>query len=276
MRFMSDLHLEFEPKRKGKVVTPFTIPCFDTDAETVLVLAGDVAVAKRKSDYQYFIKDVVSRFKHVIWIMGNHEHYKGSVHRSIAKILRAVGEHDNLSVVENEVVSIEDVDFICSTMWTDFANANPIAMMKAQMLPINDYKKIRTYVAETNNPGVKDNPYARTIWPADTVRWHRTAVNFITNAVADSSARVKVVVTHHGPSHQSVHTPYAADELNCAYVSPLDMMIEALEPDYWIHGHIHFTNDYNIGRTNVISNPRGYCTEELNLQFDPEWTIDLS
>ena len=274
MRFMSDLHLEFEPRRKGKHITPFTIPSFDTDANTVLVLASDIAVAKRKTDYQYFIADVVSRFKHVIWIMGNHEHYSGSVHRSIIKIKRAVGEHDNLSIVENEVVTIDDVDFVCATLWTDFANANPMAMMAAQMLPMNDYKQIRTY--EKDTPGFKQNPYTRTIWPQDTVRWHRVSLDFITNALADSTARKKVVVTHHGPSHQSIGPHFRADELNPAYVSPLDGLIEALEPDYWIHGHLHNTSDYNIGHTNVLSNPRGYCTDEYNLQFDPAWTIDLS
>ena len=91
MRFMSDLHLEFGP---------FEIPTLDDDADTVLVLAGDVAPAKRPALYKDFIRDAVSRFKHVIWIQGNHEHYGGSFQRSLIKMKRAVGEFDNLSIVE--------------------------------------------------------------------------------------------------------------------------------------------------------------------------------
>ncbi len=270
MRFMSDLHLEFGPMD--------FVPDEGNDADTVLVLAGDIAVAKKRALYTEFILNAVSRFKHVIWIMGNHEHYYGSVLRSIPKILRNVGEHDNLSVVEDEVIVLDNVAFICATLWTDFANNNPIAMMTAQ-LRMNDYNRIRTCGV---HGGMKKSPraaYERKILPMDTYAIHVKSLAFIVDSIvkAKELGQKIVVVTHHGPSYQSVSTNYRGDDLNCSYVSPLDDMIMQLEPDYWIHGHLHDTCDYNIGHTNVLSNPRGYDVNDLlNPQFDPTWTIDLS
>ena len=275
MRFISDLHLEFQKDS----MPPFVIPEQDTDADTVLVLAGDIAVAKRPAQYKDLINDATSRFKHVIWIMGNHEHYNGSVQTSIPRILKNLGlteelhVHGNLSVVENEVVSVGNTDFFCATLWTDMANGNPIGMWKAE-LNMNDFKRIRT--GDATKPGFIDNPYKRPMRAEDTVAWNRESVKFITTAVEASTAEKKVVVTHHAPSYRSIDKRFRGEELNIAYASPLDMLVEELETDYWIHGHMHNTNDYNIGKTNILSNPRGYVPSELNYEFDPMWTIDLS
>ena len=266
---MSDLHLEF-----GEMVFPEEQ---DTDADTVLVLAGDVAVAGTKTQYVDFILQSQKQFKHVIWIMGNHEHYGGSISRSIAKIkrnlviTRAMEDFINISIVEDEVVSIDDVDFVCSTLWTDYSNQNPMVMMSAQM-QMNDFKKIRM------GKGKGQDAYSHKLTPTYLYNTHINSRKFIENsiAVAKENDRKVVVVTHHGPSYQSLAPEFHGDDLNGAYVSPLDMMIEDLEPDYWIHGHLHNTNDYNIGKTNILCNPRGYALHELNLQFDPLWTIDLS
>ena len=269
MRFVSDLHLEFS---KGKC----EIPVLDIDSSAVLVLAGDIGIASKPSTYKDFLLGLIPRFKHIIYVQGNHEHYYGSILRSIPKITRNVGEHDNLSVVEDEVIVLDNVAFICATLWTDFANNNPIAMMTAQ-LRMNDYKRIRT-------SGVRFDPksprtaYERKLLPMDTYAIHVKSLAFVTDSIAKAKelGQKVVVVTHHGPSHQSISNNYRGDDLNCSYVSPLDDMILTLEPDYWIHGHLHDTCDYNIGHTNILSNPRGYVTCEYNLQFDPTWTIDLS
>lgn len=248
-----------------------------TDADTVLVLAGDIAVAGTKSQYVDFTLEAQKQFKHVIWVMGNHEHYGGSINRSIAKIRRNLGitqamvdcEAVNISIVENEVVRIEDVDFVCATLWTDYANHNPLAMMQAQQ-QMNDYQRIRW----GRGPG--QLAYQNKLTPDYAYQLHTVSRKFIERSLAESDARVKIVVTHHAPSHQSIHERYRGDPLNACYASPLEEIMLDYEPDYWVHGHLHDTNDYNIGHTNVISNPRGYVEHELNPEFDPLWTIDLS
>lgn len=259
MRFFSDLHLEF-----GEWVPP----ALDTDKETVLVLAGDIAIASKSSTYQKFIETVTQQFRHVIYIMGNHEHYHGSVQRSIAKIKRTVGEISNLSIVENEVVTIDNVSFACCTLWTDFMGGNPLAMVQAQSR-MNDYRQIRT---EQNG-----DPYGRKLTPSDTLAWHNSSIVFLVDAIEEAKrfGRKVVVVTHHAPSHESIPERFRGDPLNYAYVSSLESMIEHMKPDMWIHGHLHDTQDYHIGKTNVLANPRGYHGHEVNPEFDPVWTIEL-
>jgi Icc-related predicted phosphoesterase len=273
MRILSDLHLE---------VAPMDFPVAQPeDADTVLVLAGDIAKASTASHWKDFIIQASDQFKHVIWIMGNHEHWDGSINRSIAKIKRELvitqAMEDvgavNISVVENEVVSIENTDFVCATLWTDFANHNPMAMWDAQR-EMRDYIRIR----EGRGPG--QLAYQNKLTPAYTYACHQISRKFIERAVPESkeAGQKVVVVTHHGPSYQSIDPGFRGDRMNFAYVSPLDMMVEELGPDYWIHGHVHCTHDYNIGVTNVLCNPRGYGPpyNELNPEFDPLWTIDLS
>ena len=43
-----------------------------------------------------------------------------------------------------------------------------------------------------------------------------------------------------------------------AYASNLDDMILDTQPDYWIHGHTHNPESYQIGVTKVLANPKGY------------------
>lgn len=258
-RLFSDIHQEFGP---------FEIPALDTDKDTVLILAGDIGVADKPSTYRDLILDAVSRFKHVIYIMGNHEHYHGSILRSIEKIKRAVGEHENLSVIDNEYVLLDGVAFVCSTLWTDFNGGNPMSMLRVQH-GLNDYNLIRT--------GPEDNPYERRITAQDIYAEHRGSLSFLVDAITlnKEAGHKIVVVTHHGPSYQSVADEFKGSDLNAGYVSDLDKLIEELQPDYWCHGHTHHCLDYNIGDTNIITNTRGYVGHERVEGFDPEWVIEL-
>ena len=49
--------------------------------------------------------------------------------------------------------------------------------------------------------------------------------------------------------------------IDAAYASDLPAMLEGPHaPDLWIHGHIHRSVDYTVGRTRVLANPRGHDT----------------
>ena len=44
----------------------------------------------------------------------------------------------------------------------------------------------------------------------------------------------------------------------------------------WIHGHLHSSNDYFIGKTRVVCNPRGRGTaEQKNQDFDPTFSVEI-
>lgn len=81
-----------------------------------------------------------------------------------------------------------------------------------------------------------------------------------------------VVVTHHAPSEQSIDKKlYDENSLNYAYFSNLEELILDLQPSVWVHGHMHHRNNYKIGETCVISNPRGYVNYE---RYSEEFTTD--
>ena len=80
IQLASDVHLEFGPIS------------LDNHGADVLVLSGDICVAAdlmdvnnedvldrfdRSTTIHKFFQECCARFKHVIYIMGNHEHYHG-------------------------------------------------------------------------------------------------------------------------------------------------------------------------------------------------------
>jgi Icc-related predicted phosphoesterase len=76
-----------------------------------------------------------------------------------------------------------------------------------------------------------------------------------------------VVVTHHPPSQSSVKGRYT--DSRGAYGNNMDRFIEKNPSiSHWISGHVHHNNDYMIGTTRMISNPRGYYGREMNPEFN--------
>jgi Icc-related predicted phosphoesterase len=82
-----------------------------------------------------------------------------------------------------------------------------------------------------------------------------------------------VVITHHLPALKSIAPRYANDPLNPAFASRLEDMIERYQPTLWIHGHTHEPCDYELSRTRVVCNPRGYPGEYGHGGFKPDLTV---
>lgn len=88
-------------------------------------------------------------------------------------------------------------------------------------------------------------------------------------------AKNSLVVTHHAPSIRSLPERRRAELISCAYASNLDEFILTYQPRLWIHGHIHHNNDYFIGNTRVIANPRAY-PDDPNQGFVPDLTVEMA
>lgn len=243
--YMSDLHLE---------IADLDITNPDTD---VLVLAGDICTlrhldsnGKLGNRYRQFFKRCTDQWRHVLYVLGNHESYGYRVEKSQARAREIPG----VVFLDNTTVEINGVKFWGATLWTDLSN--PMDSIAAQM-SMNDYKTIRT------EGGV------RPISPQDTTRWHKESLK----SLQDSGAQV--VITHHAPSWMSISDVFKGDTINPAYASHLDNVILSLAPSIWIHGHVHSRNCYQIGSTCVLSNPRGYSGfEHIADTFKVE-TVDI-
>lgn len=64
----------------------------------------------------------------------------------------------------------------------------------------------------------------------------------------------------------SIHPRYAADRLNAGFVSDLTPLLNGA--DLWLHGHVHDSVDYNVGRCRVVANPAGYVLNYFDASAD--------
>ena len=264
VRVVSDLHLEFCDRGDG-------VP--DLGSGDVLILGGDILCAKHfKKDgplravYTNFLKKCADNFARVLYIAGNHEHY-GYNYEGTWNVIREALP-DGVELLEDSAVELGEWVFIGSTFWTDFRGENALEMMEAAQC-MNDYKSVRI----THN--------YRKMCPDDTLGFHKASRKFLAGKLEEYENRKVWVLTHHGPSYQSVHQMYRASGIaNGAYVTDLDEFILAHpQIKVWSHGHTHNSFDYEIGECRVICNPRGYYTgvnsNNLNHDFNPLFEVIL-
>lgn len=253
----SDLHLEFGPLDSIKN---------REDAE-VLLLGGDILVAdhfrnaahaRRAKEYHEFLGQCAEAFGHVVYILGNHEHYDGDFVCTKSLLRQEMESYPNVHVLDNETWQHHGVTFVGTTLWTDANGGDPMTMWDLQR-GMNDYRVIA-------------NGDAPRLLVEDTVAAHRDALAFVDAATQDATGTY-VVVGHHAPSRQSIKPRYHRDHnMNGGYSSDLESFIEARpQIRLWTHGHTHDDFDYSVGATRVVCNPRGYVGYEDRVQ-DWHWT----
>ena len=248
IQICSDLHLEFEHNRDWLYQNPL-----DPKGD-ILIIAGDTYhLGKDFADLD-FIKKVSNEFQFVYLIPGNHEYYRGydistafgSTHEKIL---------DNVFLVNNQVVEIEKVKFIFSTMWSKIQN-NALAIMNG----MNDFRLIKF-------EGQKFNANQFNLL-------HEKAFEFITEAV--KGAGKKVVVTHHLPSIDCNIEEFKGSTLNEAFSVDKTNFILENEIDFWIYGHSHRNmKDFKIGNTQMVTNQFGYVGWSEHLSFDYAKVIEI-
>lgn len=137
--------------------------------------------------------------------------------------------HLNLSVLQDEAITIDGVHFFGGTMWTDFAGANRGAMISANR-QMNDYRLIML-------------PNGQQLNPLDTISFHKVFVRNLLAWFAQDLVGPRIVITHNAPV-LNPNTQYSDSPLMPAFNS-LDMLefIEKHQPDLWVYGHTHECDD---------------------------------
>jgi Icc-related predicted phosphoesterase len=87
-------------------------------------------------------------------------------------------------------------------------------------------------------------------------------------------------MTHHAPTYLSIVPGYRDSQLNYLYCSNLEDLIFETQPDVWVHGHTHASVDYDVGKTRVVTNPRGYIGYGKgggpeNPNFNPNFIVEI-
>ena len=246
IRVLSDLHLEFGPFSY--------VPC----DEDVLVLAGDTGI---HTEGMVWVKSVA--MVPTVVIAGNHEYYRGRSNTVEETIVACRSmSNDVVNFLENEIIVIDGVRFICATLWTDFNLYNNRIMSELIAIRmLNDFIRIRC----------KDGIFT----PARSVKMHLESRRFIEEELNRPFLGRTVVITHHLPSVASIHPRYGVEPLNACFASNLDDLVVRSGAVLWVHGHTHESCDYSIGRTRVVCNPRGYVGHELNPNFKPNLVVEV-
>lgn len=264
---MSDLHLEFDQAwaerehRVGSVRADDAVFRPPAPAADLVVLAGDVHTGWRAFDWAQRNFSIPT-----ILIGGNHEPFGCELFSMIAlnRHKSRLSDHRTIFLEResHEVLSAsgERVRFIGMTLWTDFLlYGTPAESMAAADASLADFVQIK----------IERGHKFRALTALDTTRLHRASLEFLRIKLEAPFEGITVVISHHAPSPSSIAPRFAGSPLNPAFTSNLEDLIRRYEPALWIHGHVHDSFDYKIGRTRVICNPRGYFPHELNPLFDP-------
>ena len=248
LHIMSDLHLEF-----GMMDLP--------GPGEVLILAGDIGLASEFEKYVFWIEEVCNNFKHVIMVMGNHEHYHGDFTQSYNQIRELTSHIHGFVLLENQDIILDGVLYIGATMWSDLDPAYE-SMIQSGM---NDYHVIKH----------GDRPLST----IDTRETHYKSIRYIEdrlkiNKASEDPIEKVVVVTHHNPTMRGPEM-YRNSILNSAYGTDYEDMVEAIGPNLWIFGHTHLSQDFTIGNTRLVCNPRGYVNYDVNPDFSKDMVVEI-
>ena len=249
---MSDLHLSVHPMSPPAV------------AADVLVLAGDLLRPAGAIEWARQFGATPTLF-----VAGNHEFYGGTLAGTMND-LRRHAARSAVRVLEKDARQLGRVRFLGCTLWSDYRlydspEQREQGLQQAGAM-VRDFSRIR--VAPD---------YSDLFTPALAQMLFDDSVAWLERQFAVAHDGPTVVVTHFAPARGSIATRFVGSPLNACFVSDLEPQIRRWQPELWLHGHVHDSVDYHVGRTRVVANPRGFAPKGVveNQTFDASLTIDL-
>lgn len=249
---VSDVHLSVD-----------ALPFPESDAD-VLVLAGDIARPARAIEWAKHTKIPT------LYVAGNHEFF-GSDLVSTHELLVDLARGTPIRIMERSEWHLRGVRFLGCTLWSDYRLFDSFedrdeAVSLASGL-IRDFSHIRI------SPDFED-PFS----PAVSQLLFLQSVAWLDECFARPHNGPTVVVTHFAPTTQSISPQFTGSPVNACFVSDLAPKIMQWQPELWLHGHTHDSFDYQVEKTRVVCNPRGYAKNGINenSKFNPDYVLDLN
>src|SRR5690349_18982745 len=87
-------------------------------AADVAIVAGDLCEGSTRAIG--WLADYIRPHMPVVYVLGNHEFYRGSLTGELA-VARADAKIRGINLLERNSVSIDEVRFLGTTLWTDYA-----------------------------------------------------------------------------------------------------------------------------------------------------------
>ena len=223
IQFMSDLHLEF--MENSRYIKHLEIPV----TGDVLVLAGDLFYLKDSiAPLNRLWKWASNNYRQVLLVPGNHEYYNfcDVMERGLQWKWMFL---ENVGYYQNQVVRIDDTDFILSTLWSQINPVDEFFVWKG----MNDFR-------QTLYDG-------KLLTPENYKEMHRFCREFVEKSIVESTAEHVVVVTHHLPTLQVVAPQHRGSILSSAFATECGEMIVSNQLGYVFQDE-HLTGGFDPGK----------------------------
>jgi len=239
VQIFSDLHLEHVNN----------IPKIKPLCE-IIILGGDIGNISI-STYEKFIEYCSKNWTYVLVILGNHEFYNLDYDDALLEYTKLFEKYENIILLNNSSIIINDYMFIGSIFWT---TTHPTIQYV-----INDFNQIQNFTYEKYN------------------ELHQYDNKFLTNFLKDYKLNKNlVVITHFPPTRKNVSDPKYKSQSSIItnyFANELDNKL-IKKASTWIYGHTHWSNEFNINSTKMISNQMGYF-DEINKNFNSSGLYEI-
>lgn len=280
IQLMSDIHLEANP---GFQPEPAAVA-------DVLVLAGDIGSYQRRADGSVMEEPDwgLQRFSPlpqyagwpvpVLFCPGNHE-YDGLDWDMAHAQLRATCDRLGILWLEQSVVAMGAVRFVGTTLWSDY-DALADLPKPGKGLPVDPWArrlKLRERAFRAANHYLAKMQTTRNSQLFDAAAMRAQALDcqqWLQDALRTPWKGETVVVTHFAPSLRSQDPRYGVNPGTAGFCNSLDDWLP--QADLWLHGHLHWPQDYWQGRCRVVANPLGYEVKGEQEPFRPQCVIDTA
>lgn len=250
----SDLHVDF-PHQPEINFEP---------QNDILVVAGDIS-----NDYllsNKIIEIFANKYEHVLYVRGNHDHYKGHYLDSVDNIV-ANKSNAHLLCYHRPFFLYEDVIFVGLNGWYDFnypGVGDQVHQKNVWFRSYNDAKYIKFHYSD----GIRKEPEELAEDHAKMLGSQVFAANYSFQNKLHNHAKEVIIVTHTVPHVKGLVPPdHEWAPGNGSFYNSM-MLNQVLEHDKnklvstWCFGHTHFPKYFQEEHIRFICNPRGSLYEQ--------------
>eukprot|EP01102_Stenamoeba_stenopodia_P002123 TRINITY_DN11892_c0_g1_i2.p1 TRINITY_DN11892_c0_g1~~TRINITY_DN11892_c0_g1_i2.p1 ORF type:complete len:577 (+),score=112.32 TRINITY_DN11892_c0_g1_i2:28-1758(+) len=270
IQICSDLHLEGIRPWPPRDITAIVKP-----AAKYLALVGDIGVLTHDTDkrYEHFLLEMAKHFDKVFVVLGNHEYYHGEK-REVEEEARRICNKAPEKLVFGYKYSgllVDGVRVLATTLWSHIPNDED--HINGVWKGLNDYRLIEVE---------DDKKMRRVITWKDTHSWFEDESAWLAEEVkrASQNGEQCIVLTHHCPIlgplgvsackyyHSPIRSGFRSDlrRLMATTTTTADNQ-QRNTISMWAFGHTHwFTDHIQHGSTRIVSNPKGYTSQDLCYQ----------
>jgi len=242
--YSSDLHFEFNKSLLYQFIQAIT------DDIDVLILAGDIDKA---SSVKHSIEEITKHCPSlsIIFVPGNHEFYSYRVFDQIEEFDDMFNDNTQIHVLQNKSITLDSITFIGSTLWTDFSAHKQYSLeesMKEAAYSISDFHLIKGMF------GYIDADEMRQLC--------LDSKDFLLETLKEFKSKKSVVITHFPPLIELKHKHIATSVFSNYFQTDCADIAKMGEPNIWIYGHNHYSDDQKHFSTQFISHQYGYPDEK--------------